>query len=530
MALTLTIRGGLVYDGEGGPPVRTDVGIEGDRVVVVGELPDTDAPTIDATGLAVAPGFINILSHAWGSLQVDGAGPSELLQGVTTEVFGEAISLGPSTAELASLVHARSEWSKTRIDFARLSEGLDHLEKCGVAMNVASFLGGHNLRAWVAGNDDRPLTAAEIDQLQGLVDEEMAEGALGIGTALIYAPGNYATTDELVALSEIVGRHDGLYISHLRSEGDSFLECLEELISIGERAGCRAEVYHLKAAGPANHAKMSQAIARIQAARDAGQSVAANMYPYTAGSTALAASVPPRFHAGGPGALGDRLADPAVRKEVLAALRRPSEDYENLFLGARAGEGILLLADLADGTPAAGRHLPEVGRDLGHDDPAEALLAVLDSTPNMSVAYFMMTEENVELGLRQPWVSIGSDAMTLDRATATTPTHPRTYGTFARVLGHYCRDRALFPLEEAIRKMTSLPADTLRLRDRGRLHVGSYADVVVFDPATVADTATYEEPHSYATGVGHVVVNGTPVVREGKVLETRPGRRLRRAG
>lgn len=528
MALTLTVRGGLLYDGTGAPPRRADLGLEGDRVVVVGELPQTDAPSIDATGLAVCPGFINVLSHAWGSLQQDGAGASDVLQGVTTEVFGEGFSLGPASPELSDLVHDRDEWGETRVDFDRLGEGLDHLEKSGVTMNVASFLGGHNLRALGAGLDDRPLTAVELDQLRAVVDEELTDGALGIGTALIYAPGSYATTDELVALCEVVGRHDGLYISHLRSEGDSFLECLEELIAIGQRASCRAEVYHLKAAGTANHPKMAQAIGRIQAARDAGQAVSADMYPYTAGSTALIASVPPAYHAGGTAALLRRLDEPGVRAEVLETLRRPSKEFENLFLGAGAGEGVLLLSDLRDGTPAAGRYLVDVGRDLGLDDPFEALLHLVRSDPGLSVAYFMMSEENVELGLQQPWVSIGSDAEALDPRTAEEPTHPRSYGTFARVLGHYCRDRVLFPLEEAVRKMTSQPADTLRLTDRGRLVPGAFADVVVLDPGAVSDTATYERPHSHAEGVRHVVTNGVPVVRDGAVLDARPGRRLRR--
>jgi N-acyl-D-amino-acid deacylase len=527
MTLSLTIRDGLVYDGTGAPPVRADVGIEGDRIVVLGDLPDTDAPTIDATGLAVSPGFINMLSHAWASLQLDGAGPSELLQGVTTEVFGEAFSPGPTTPDFITLVRNGLGFD-ARCDFDRLSEGLDHIEKSGVTMNVASFLGGANLRVAGAGMDNRPLTAAELDRLRGLVEEEMAEGALGIGTALIYAPGNYATTDELVALCEIVGAHDGLYISHLRSEGDAFLECLDELIDIGQRASCRAEVFHLKAAGTANHPKMAQAIDRIQQARDAGQPVSADMYPYTAGGTALAAAIPPAFHAGGAGALLERIDDSASRAEILTALRSPSTEFENLFLAANNGEGIGLAADLADGTPAAGRSLMAVAADLGIDDPAEALLRIVRGNPSMSAIYFLMSEDNVELGLQQPWVSFGSDSQTMDVTAARGPAHPRSYGTFARVLGHYRRDRGLFTLEEAIRRMTSLAADTLRLPDRGRLVAGAAADVVVFDPDAIGDVATYEQPHAYATGVHHVVVNGVAVVRDGDVLDARPGRRLRR--
>ena len=528
MALTLTVRGGLVYDGTGAGPVRTDIGIEDDRVVIVGELPATDAPAIDASGLAVCPGFVNVLSHGWATLQTNGAGQSELLQGVTTEVFGEAFSPGPTSPAFVELLQSGYAGTGARVDFARLSDGLEDLEKTGVAMNVASFLGGSNLRGIAAGMDDRPLTTDELDRLRGLVDEEMADGALGIGTALIYAPGNYATTDELIALCEVVSRHDGLYISHMRSEGDQFLECLEELITIGDRASCRSEVFHLKAAGVANHPKMAEAIARIQRARDAGQPVSADMYPYTAGGTALAASIPPKYHAGGMSALHARLDDAGARAEILEALRQPSADFENLFLAADGGEGIGLAADLADGTPAAGRRLADVARDLGVDDTAEMLLRVVRSDPAMGALYFLMSEDNVALGLQVPWVSIGSDSATFDAAQAKGPTHPRAYGTFARVLGHYRRERRLFTIAEAVRKMTSLPADTLRLTDRGRVVAGAFADVVVFDPDAVADTATYERSHSYAAGIHHVIVNGVPVVSDGVVLDARPGRRLRR--
>ena len=531
MALSLVVRNGMLYDGLGNPGRLADVGIDGDRNAIIGDIDQPGVPSIDASGLAVAPGFINILSHGWASLQIDGSGPSELLQGVTTEVFGEAMSPGPSSPAFLSLTGDLGD-SGVRADFHRLSDCLDYMASRGLSMNVASFVGGHNLRAIAGGLQNRPLTAPELDQLRGVVDEEMAEGALGIGTALIYAPGNYASTDELTALAEVVGRQDGPYISHLRSEGDQFLECLKELITIGARAQCRSEVYHLKAAGTHNHHEMELAIEGIDAARATGQKVGANMYPYTAGATALAFSIPADFHEGGPAQLARRLGDPAVRSQILKRLNTRSDEFENLFLGADSGRGIVLMSDLPDGTSAAGRFLVDVGAHLGISDPAEALLNILQRAPDIEAAYFMMSEDNVELGLRQPWVSLGSDAGTEgipDPGKPGEPTHPRTYGTFARLLGHYCRDRQLFTLEEAIRKITSQPASVVHLADRGLLTPGAFADLAIFDPATVGDHATYNDPHQLAAGMRHVIVNGETAVADGVIQNARPGRRLRRA-
>ena len=531
MALSLVVRGGTVYDGSGAEGVRADVGIEDDRVVVLGDdLPEAPAAeVVDATGLAVTPGFVNILSHAWESLQRDGSGASDLLQGVTTEVFGEAFSLGPSDERMQPLLDSLSGGSPARLVFDRLGDGLDHLQSLGVAPNVASFVGGHNLRVLGAGFDDRPLTAAELDRLTGVMDEEMSDGALGIGTALIYPPGRFARTDELTELCRVVGRHDGVYITHLRSEGDQFLECLDEMIGIGRDAGCAVECYHLKAAGRHNWHKMQLAIDRIQAARDAGQRVTADMYPYAAGGTALAAAIPPPFHVGGPEALLQRLADPAIRSEIVAELHQHSDDFENLFLAAGAGEGVLFVDDV-DNTPAAGRTLLDLTRELGHADPAETLVEIVRRAPDTGVLYFIADEANIELGLSQPWVSIGSDAPAHPAAPpfTDTGTHPRAYGTFARFLGHYVRDRGVTTFADAVRRMTSLPASTLGLVGRGELAPGSYADVVVLDSAQVRDNATYADPHRYADGVRHVVVNGQVVVRDGAVTDARPGRRLKR--
>ncbi|MCS7475718.1 amidohydrolase family protein [Umezawaea endophytica] len=525
-ALTRVIRGGLVHDGLGGEPRRADVGIAGDRIAAVGDVPAAGCPEVDATGLVVAPGLINVLSHAWQTIQLDGSCLSDLVQGVTTEVFGEAVSLGPSSPALLDVVPVREG---ARLDFPRLSDGLDHVEALGTSVNVASFLGGQNLRALAAGADDRPLTDDELDSLCALVDEEMAAGALGIATALIYAPENYATTAELTRLCAVVGRHDGLYISHLRSEGDRFLEALDELITIGRDAACRAQVYHLKAAGTRNHHKMRVAIEVIESVRATGQQVGADMYPYVAACTDLAAAIPPRHHAGGTAALLARLSDPAVRAEIVAELDSADGDFENLYFGAEQGRGIVFLADLADGTPAAGRTLVDVAAALGATHPAAALLDVVRAEPNLQVCYFVMSEDGVRLGLAQPWVSICSDAEAVGPGSSSDDlTHPRAYGSFARVLGHYSRDLGLFPLAEAIRKMTSLPADALRLTDRGRIAPGAFADLIAFDPAEVRDTARYDDPRRYATGMVHVLVNGEPVLANGEALPARPGRRLRR--
>ncbi|MBK5306140.1 MAG: amidohydrolase family protein [Frankiaceae bacterium] len=530
MPVSLVIRGGLVYDGSGGDGRIADVAVDGDRVVGVGAIPpDVDAREIDATGLAVVPGFINTLSHAWGALQRDGSGESDLLQGVTTEVFGEAFTPGPSTPEFVDLCKAYYA-PGVRVDFSRLSEGLDFLEKSGVALNVASSIGGMNLRVIGAGFDDRRLTAPELAVLRALVAEEMQEGALGIGTALIYPPGRFADTDELVSLCEVVADYDGVYTSHLRSEGDRFLECLDELVEISDRSGVRAEVFHLKAAGRKNWPKMLQAIDRIEAARVEGKPISANMYPYEAGGTALAACIPPHFHEGGPVAFAERLTDPALRTQMATEIRSESDAFENLLLAAGGGQGVLFLKNLSDGTPTAGKRLSAVAADLGLDE-VDALLEIVHRDPTVGVVYFIIDPAGIELGLRQPWVSLGSDAAAHPAAAPWTdsPTHPRTYGTFARFLGHYARDRALMPFGEAVRRLTSQPADVFRLAGRGRLVDGAFADVVVLDPATVADRATFEEPHQPSVGVSHVVVNGEVVVRDGAVTGARTGRRLRRA-
>ncbi|MEQ4304291.1 amidohydrolase family protein [Plantactinospora sp. B6F1] len=529
MSLSWVVRGGTVYDGTGAPGIPADVLVADDKVVGVGSAPaEHGGRVLDVTGLAVVPGFINVLSHAWAAMRIDGRAESELRQGVTTEVFGEADSPGPADARYGEYLRDVYETTLSA-EFPRLGDGLDAIVRGGVAPNVASFVGGANLRYLGAGFADRPLTAAELDRVRGALAEELQDGALGVGTALIYPPGRFADTDELAALCEVIAAHDGLYISHLRSEGDRLLEALDELVTLTGRTGVRAEVYHLKAAGRANWPKMRSAIERIQAARDAGRRVSANMYPYEAGGNPLGSCIPPRFHEGGPAALAERLADPGQRAEMAAEMRAPSRDFENLFLAAGGGAGVLILRDLCDGTPAKGRRLSEVAATFGLGD-AEALLEIIARDPWIPAVLFFVDPANIELGLRQPWVSIGSDASAHPAVPpwSEQATHPRTYGTFARVLGYYCRERRLFDLATAVHRMTGLPAETLRLPGRGRIAVGGYADLAVLDPATVLDAATWDDPHRYATGVRHVMVNGVLALRSGEPTGALPGRRLRR--
>ena len=528
MATTLVIRGGTVHDGSGGPGRVADVLVDGDRIVAVGsDAGGHDAPVLDATGLVVAPGFVNVLSHAYFTLEKDGRGLSDLYQGVTTQIFGEGISIGPLTPEVRALLDPRLDSDDPPLVWERLSQFLSHLESKGVVQNVASFVGGHNLRVIGAAQDDRPMTDGELDRVRGILDEEMADGALGVASALIYPPGCFASTDELVALCEVVARHDGMYISHMRSEGDHFLDAVDELIEIGRRAGLHAEIYHLKAAGRHNWPKMARAVERVEAARAAGQAVTADVYPYLAGQTQLAASIPPHFHDGGRQALAARLADPAERARIRQGVATPSPRWENLFLAAGGAGGVMLLPD-PDGPVAKYRGL-SLGQAAEEDgtEPVEMLLKLVEQEPTLPAMYFMMDEEALRTALRNPWVSVGSDAGTY-ATEAPAPTHPRAYGTFARILGRYVREQSLLSLGEAVRRMTSLPAGNLGLRDRGLLAPGKYADIVVFDPDTVADRSTYEAPHQYATGVRHVVVNGQTALANGTPTGTLPGRALRR--
>jgi N-acyl-D-amino-acid deacylase len=527
MSFSLVIRAGMVADGTGAPLFPADIAIEGDRIAMVGEVPAIGCPELRADGCVVAPGFINVLSHAYASLQQDPRGLSDLYQGVTTEVFGEGYSLGPVTGRLSAIIDSEPAPPGVRMGWPRLRDFLAHLESAGVGPNVASFVGAGNLRMIHAGADDRALTADELSAACGLLDAELADGALGLGSALIYSPGNYASTDELVAYAEVLAAHDALYISHIRDEADRLLQAIAELLEIARRSAARAEIYHLKASGRRNWPAMATAIGMVERARADGLTVTADVYPYQAGCTRLAACVPPGFHAGGQQALLDRLADPAARAEIAAAIAAPATDWQNLYLDAGGAQGVLVLGP--PGTDHAGRSLADVSAQRGDADPIDTLLALVAADPSLLAGYFGVAEENVALALAQPWVSVCSDAdaPSAEPPFTDSPTHPRTYGSFARVLGHHVREGVL-SLEEAVRRMTSLPAANLRLTDRGQVTPGAFADLVVFEPGQVRDLATYPDPHVYATGMRHVVINGVTAFEDGVPTGALAGRALRR--
>jgi N-acyl-D-amino-acid deacylase len=532
MSLDLAIVGGQVLDGLGGESRRADVGIRNGRIAMVGKLPaETGARVIDASGMVVAPGFINVMSQAWATIQVDGSALSDLVQGVTTLIFGEALSLGPTNSLSAPLMAEQATVEDVRCDFPRLSEGLDVVAARGICPNIASFVGGSTLRMMAAGMEDRPLIRSERKHLAGVLAEELQDGALGLGTALIYAPGRYASEEELTELCHVVARHGGMYASHLRSETGALLPSLEELLRIGRATDCRVEVYHLKVGGRRNWACMAKALARINEARAAGIDAGADVYPYDAGATALIASFPPWCAADGYMAGLDALATDEGRQRIAAELRQPGgASWENLFDASGGGAGVRLLRDLMDGTPAKNLTLDDLAKLWGLADGAEAACELVARDPGISASFATMSEDNVREALREPWVSVCSDG---DAHPPTDPwlqrsAHPRSYGAFAKVLGRFVRDEKLLSLPEAIRRMTSLPAERLGLADRGRLVEGMAADVVALAPDQVTDHATYTEPHRLATGVHHVLVNGEPVISGGVLTGARPGRALKR--
>ena len=534
VAFDVVIAGGTVYDGRGGPGVVADVGIRGDRVAVVGDLSGAEAATVvDAAGLAVAPGFINMLSWATESLIHDGRSQSDIRQGVTLEVMGEGSSMGPLSDSMKALAVSEQGDIRYDVDWTTLGEYLEGLERRGVATNVASFVGATTVRVHELGYDDRPPTPAELARMRALVREAMEEGALGVGSSLIYAPAFYADTDELVALAEEAGRHGGMYISHLRSEGNGLLEALEELIEIARRADVPAEVYHLKQAGTENWAKLDTVIDMIEAARDEGLRITTDMYTYTAGATGLDAAMPPWVQEGGLQEWRRRLRDPAIRARVLEEMRTPTDEWESLYLLAGSPERVLLVGFRQDSLKhLTGKSLAEVAAMRGVSPEEAAMDLVIQDDSRVGTVYFLMSEDNVRRQVTLPWMSFGSDAGSLapEGVFLRSNPHPRAYGNFARLLGRYVRDEGLIPLEEAVRRLTSLPARNLRLRDRGELRPGFFADVVVFDPDAVRDHATFEDPHQYATGVRDVFVNGVAVLRDGEHTGALPGRFVRGPG
>jgi N-acyl-D-amino-acid deacylase len=528
------IRNGTLYDGSGDPPFQGDVGIVGDSIVVVGPLESASAAlTIDATGLAVAPGFINMLSQANNALIHDGRGQSDIRQGVTLEVLGEGASMGPYTEEMKALYESQQGDIKYDIGWTTLGEYLEFLEGRGISPNVASFVGATTVRVNEIGFEDRDPTAEELSRMRALVRTAMEEGALGLSTSLIYAPAFYAKTPELVALAEEAAARGGVYISHMRSEGNALLQAVDELLTIARQARIPAEIFHLKAAGEQNWPKLDSVIARVEAARAEGLRISANMYSYTAGSTGLDAAMPPWVQEGGLPEWKRRLQDPNIRARVAREMKTPTDAWENLYLLAASPERVVLVGFKQDSLRyLTGKTLGEAARMRGKSPEETAMdLVVLDDS-RVSTVYFLMSEENVKKQLALPWMSFGSDGAALapEGVFLNQSPHPRAYGTFARVLGRYVRDEKALSLEDAIRKLTSLPATNLGLLRRGRLEPGYFADLVVFDPATIADHATYELPHQYSTGVRHVFVNGVQVLRDGEHTGALPGRVVRGPG
>jgi N-acyl-D-amino-acid deacylase len=513
------IKNGTVYDGTGAAPLLADVGIKGDRIAAIGKFEREQARTvIEASGLAVAPGFINMLSWSVVSLIADGRSQGDIRQGVTTEIFGEGTSMGPLNEDMRRRAIAAQSDIKFDIPWTTLAEYLTYLEKRGVSPNVASFIGAATIRTYVLGLEDVQPTPAQLDEMRELVRREMEAGALGIGSALIYAPGTYARTEELMELCRVAAKYQGKYISHIRSEGQRLVEAVEELIRISREAGLPAEIYHFKAAGEKNWDKIDGAIALVEKARQDGLKITANQYLYTASATGLSALIPAWAHSGGDAALFKRLKDPETRAKIGKEMRARGAMPRTLLISFRSEKL----------RPLIGKTLEEVARMRGEDEVETILNLVLEDRSRIGAVFFLMSEDNIKKILRQPWVSLGSDgpSMAPEGVFLNSSTHPRSYGNFARLLGNYVREEKAISLEEAVRRLSGLPATNLGLDRRGFLKEGMFADVVVFDPATIADRATYENPHQYATGMKHVIVNGTQVLKDGEHTAAKPGRAL----
>ena len=522
------IRNGLVYDGNGAAPFKADIGIKNDTIAFIGDLSKESAKNeVDAKGMAVSPGFINMLSWAPVSLIEDGRSQGDIRQGVTLEVFGEGESMGPLNAKMKADMQKDQSLIKYDVAWNTLGEYMQWMEKKGISTNIASFVGATTIRTNVIGEDNRDPTPAEMERMKALVKQAMEEGALGVGTSLIYPPAFFAKTQELIELCKAAAPYGGGYISHMRSEGNKLTEAVEELITIAKEAGVHGEIYHLKAAGISNWGKMDSVIRRVERARKEGIDIAANMYTYTAGATGMTAAFPPSLQDGGFGKLWRRLQDPPTRETMKKAMKTNAPDWENLYYGAGSADKVLLLGFRRDSLfKYAGKSLAEVAK-LRNTTPEDAAIdLIIQDSSRVEVAYFLMSEENVRKQVALPWVSFGSDAasMATEGKFIKQSSHPRAYGNFARVIGQYVREEKLLPLELAIHKLAKVAATNLHVQKRGELKVGNYADILIFDPAKVKDKATYENPHQYAEGMQHVWVNGVQVLKEGEHTGAKPGR------
>jgi N-acyl-D-amino-acid deacylase len=524
----IILRGGTIYDGSGGEPIAGDVAFEDDIIAALGDLGNATADTeIIIDGLAVAPGFVNMMSWANESLIEDGLSQSDIRQGVTLEVMGEGSSMGPLNNVMKAQMVQQQGDIRYDIEWTSLAEYLEYLEQRGISPNVASFIGAATPREYVLGQDDRPPTPAELDQMRALVREAMEEGALGVASSLIYPPGSFAETDELVALSEVAAEYDGIYISHMRDEGANMLEAVEELITIARDANIRAEIYHLKSSGQANWPLFDEAVAMVESARAEGLQITADVYTYPAGATGLNAAIPPWVQEGGFEASVERMKDPALRQQIADEMTENSPDWENLYVGAGTPDNILLVGFKSDALkPFTGKTLAEVAQIRGTDPRYTAMDLIVEDNSRIGTVYFTQSEDVVRKAVSLPWVSFNTDEASVapEGVFLKSNPHPRAYGSFARVLAKYVRDEQVITLEEAIRKLAALPARTLRIERRGELKVGFYADVLVFDPDTIQDHATFIEPHQYTTGMRHVFVNGVQVLKDGEHTGATPGR------
>jgi N-acyl-D-amino-acid deacylase len=526
----VVIKGGTVYDGTGEKPRVTDVAILHGLIAGLGDFPPESAhAVIDAKGLAVAPGFINMLSWSTEALLVDGRAQGGIRQGVTTEIMGEGSSMGPLNAEMRQRALDTQTHLKFDIPWTTLAEYLQHLEKRGISPNVASYIGATTIREHVVGLENKPATPEQLEQMRELVRREMEAGALGIGSSLIYAPGFYASTEELIELCKVAAKYQGKYISHMRSEGARLTEAVDELLRISREANIPAEIYHLKAAGRANWPKIDAVLDKVEQARREGLKITADMYLYTAGATGLDAAIPPHAQDGGYEALFKRLDDPAQRRAIADEMRTPTDKWENLYLAAGSADGVILTSFRSPALQQfVGKTLAEIAKIRGADPVDTILDLVREDRGNPGAVYFMMSEENIAKQLKRPWVSIGSDAASMapEGVFLKFSTHPRAYGNASRLLKKYVREDSVLTLEDAIHRMTGLPAANLELDRRGLLKAGYFADVTVFDPAAVGDRATFEQPHQYAVGVRDVFVNGVQVLRGGDHTGAKPGRAL----
>jgi N-acyl-D-amino-acid deacylase len=531
-AYDLIIRGGTIYDGSGKAPVVGDVAIKDDRIVAVGKVDGTAKTEVAATGMAVAPGFINMLSWATESLIADPKSQSDIRQGVTLEVMGEGWSMGPMNATMKALETERQGDIKYPIEWTSLGDYLGWLEKRGVSTNVASFVGAATVRVHELGEGDVDPNPEQLTRMRALVKQAMNDGAMGVGSSIIYAPGSYAETDELVALTSEAAKCGGMYISHMRSEGDRIEEAVDELIDISRRSGAPAEIYHLKMAGRSNWGKLDTIVKKIEDARAAGLKITTDMYTYTAGATGLDAAMPTWVQAGGLEEWIKRLKDPAIRARVAAEMKQPGSDWENLYFGAGADKMILSGFKNDALKPLTGKTLAEVAAMRGKPAEEVAMDLVVEDGSRVGTVYFLMSEDNVRRQIQLPWMSFGSDAASqaTEGVFLKSGAHPRTYGNFSRLLGRYVRDEKLISLEQAVYRLTTLPAANLGIKDRGALKPGYYADVVVFDPATIGDRSTFEKPHQYSVGMRDVFVNGVGVLRNGEHSGATPGRAVRGAG